>query len=375
MNKKPFFENLDTLRFLSFLVVFCFHVHLYDAVALLTNSSFILVPLRVVCAGGWGVTFFFVLSGFLITWLLLSEKEQMKRINIKAFYLRRVFRIWPLYYFVIATGFIVLPFVYKLTHTPLVFDYPLGWYLVFLSNFACLILPAGVDRSFPLVLDISWSVSIEEQFYLIWPLLFLIKGKWAKYVIPSLFIFISIVHAFVFQETGMIYLSTFSRIADLSIGGLAAALFYDRKEWLDKFSNLSRVWIILIYVCSFILISLSFKYTAPLTKYAINFAGAILFAGIICEQNFSKKSPLKFGRFKLLGYWGRRSYGLYMLHPICIFFASGILKIVLNKENPVASGWWFITASFILTLLVAWVSFQFYEKPFLRLKANFEKLK
>src|ERR1051325_4395420 len=94
---KPFFENLDTLRFLSFLTVFLFHVRLYDYVAQFTHNQIILAICRVACSGGWGVTFFFVLSGFLITWLLLTEIRKKGRISVGAFYMRRILRIWPLY--------------------------------------------------------------------------------------------------------------------------------------------------------------------------------------------------------------------------------------------------------------------------------------
>jgi peptidoglycan/LPS O-acetylase OafA/YrhL len=376
MNKKPFFENLDALRFFSFLVVFCFHVHLYDAVATLTQSPLILIPLRVLCSGGWGVTFFFVLSGFLITWLLLSEKEQMECINIKAFYLRRVLRIWPLYYLVIIVGFVVLPFLYKITQTPLLFDYPLGWYLPFLSNFSVLLSDDHINRSFPLVLHISWSVSIEEQFYLIWPLIFLFKNTKAKFILPASFLGISLIHAFIFKDNHQaLYLSTVSRIGDLSIGGLFAATLYERSDLLLRLTHLKRRWIGVIYFLAFMLVSLSFYYTNPLLIYFINLAGGVVFALIICEQNFSKNSFMKFGKLKWVSYWGKRTYGLYMLHPIGMFVTSFILKIIIGNATAVSSGWWFMLLSFVLSLFIAWFSFSFFEKPFLLLKNRFEKLK
>src|SRR5690606_19639921 len=117
--------------------------------------------------GVLGVNFFFVLSGFLITYLLLVEKDRFKNINIGNFYVRRVLRIWPLFYFCVLFGFVAFPILKEaLGEVP---DEParLPFYLAFLSNFD-VVYNASPDAS---VLGILWSVSIEEQFYLVWPLI------------------------------------------------------------------------------------------------------------------------------------------------------------------------------------------------------------
>src|ERR1700693_6351175 len=123
VGKKGYFENLDALRFFSFLFVFLFHTKFYEWVHSLTSSNFFLWPARLLSSGGWGVKFVFVLSGFLITWLLLKEKEKNNKIDIRNFYIRRVLRIWPLYYIVFFIGFFLFPLFYKLAGRPLFFDY------------------------------------------------------------------------------------------------------------------------------------------------------------------------------------------------------------------------------------------------------------
>ena len=93
-----YFANLDGLRFLSFLMVFLHHTVVYD---INIKGTFFERLLTTVGYGGSGVSIFFVLSGFLITYLLLQEKEANGKINISFFYIRRGLRIWPLYYLVI----------------------------------------------------------------------------------------------------------------------------------------------------------------------------------------------------------------------------------------------------------------------------------
>ncbi len=104
--KSIYFSGINGLRFLAALAVIITHVELLKEIYGYENNW--KHPL-IFNLGGLGVYFFFVLSGFLITYLLLAEKEKNGKINIKQFYIRRILRIWPLYYFVLLLGFFVLP--------------------------------------------------------------------------------------------------------------------------------------------------------------------------------------------------------------------------------------------------------------------------
>ena len=137
-------------------------------------------------ASGWaGVSFFFVLSGFLITYLILAEVEWSEKLNVPAFYMRRILRIWPLYYAVLLFGFWLYPAVksalgissYIETGNPLS-------YLLFLSNFDVLSLGEGRGA---MSINITWSVAIEEQFYIVWPLLFFfLPTRFYKFIFPTI---------------------------------------------------------------------------------------------------------------------------------------------------------------------------------------------
>ena len=106
--KKIYFPNLDGLRFFAFLAVFLAH-SFYSESEEITELAVYKVFRSVGHLGMFGVNFFFVLSGFLITYLLIIEKKEYKNVNIPAFYVRRVLRIWPLYYLVILIGFMAVP--------------------------------------------------------------------------------------------------------------------------------------------------------------------------------------------------------------------------------------------------------------------------
>lgn len=166
--EKFYFNNLDTLRFFAFLSVFCSHcvgVFGYK----FHNKYLELIHRHFFVNGDLGVGFFFVLSGFLITWLLLIEKEKNGNINVLHFYMRRVLRIWAVYFLVVLIGFSIgmqspVPYHSDISQ--------LKWYLTFLANYDLVF----NGQTNPLV-NILWSVAIEEQYYVIWPLFFLFFKK------------------------------------------------------------------------------------------------------------------------------------------------------------------------------------------------------
>lgn len=183
MPERVYYPELDGLRFLAFLAVYVFHGGVpqfsrwVNALAAgLTNlipSTHPWLPLdpgEAVRSNGWvGVQFFFILSGYLITTLLLREKARYGRISLRAYWVRRILRIWPLYYLTVALAFVVLPWFDGVT--PTTYDPGYGRhlpaFLAFAGNWSMALLgPVGNDA-----VSILWSVCVEEQFYLLCPLL------------------------------------------------------------------------------------------------------------------------------------------------------------------------------------------------------------
>ena len=187
IEKKIHFENLDALRFFAFLSVFISHVALFLGFES-NNSSFNFIKKSFLIHGDLGVNFFFVLSGFLITFLLLTEKDKFSKIFLSHFYLRRVLRIWPLYFLTLILGFFV---IYPLASSSLI-HFPflinegysfLPWYIFLGANIKIAFLGGG-----SVVLAVLWSISVEEQFYLIWPIILSLLSR--KNITKVLFIIV-----------------------------------------------------------------------------------------------------------------------------------------------------------------------------------------
>ena len=165
---KIYFPNLNGLRFIAaFMVIIHHFVQMLTIFGYAHSNNQIIISI-----GGLGVELFFVLSGFLITYLLLTEEKNTKQISIKDFYIRRVLRIWPLYYLIVILAFFVFPHM-KIFLIPLYseqmasnFGQSLLLFIIFLPNL--------VLQGFGIVVPYAsqaWSVGVEEQFYLIWPVL------------------------------------------------------------------------------------------------------------------------------------------------------------------------------------------------------------
>jgi len=365
MNKRIYFKNLDALRFLCFLSVFFYHSFHSEFEYIRASGIYQHITRDVFGNGILGVNFFFVLSGFLITYLLIEEKEETGRINIGSFWLRRVLRIWPLYFAAVLFGFVIFPQI-KLSFGEIPSESANIWYYVFFANNFDYISSGGPDSS---VLGVLWSVAIEEQFYLVWPLLLAlcpIRYYWVLFisVIAGSWTFramndVPILHAH----------HTFSCIADMAIGAFGAWLI-QCKGYREKVKLWSKPFIYSVYVL-FILIYF-FRDEVLYANYYVriferSFIG-LVFLAIILEQNYSQHSFIKFGKLKLLTQFGKISYGLYCLHFIGILAILQITKMlslntelwqVLFIETPLA---------LLITIGISKISHRYYEMPFLKLK-------
>ena len=169
---KFYFRNLDGIRFIGALMVIIHHIEQNKSVFGIRNAWTNSVIQSI---GPLGVNLFFTLSGFLITYLLIHEYNSNKAIDIKSFYIRRILRIWPLYFLLIILGFFLLPLVVPAEFN--VFNLPnygqrLLLFCTFLPNVSYI-----VNGTTPFVHQL-WSIGVEEQFYLVWPLLILLSpGK------------------------------------------------------------------------------------------------------------------------------------------------------------------------------------------------------
>jgi peptidoglycan/LPS O-acetylase OafA/YrhL len=373
---KIFFPNLDGLRFVSFFVVFLYH-SLLSILSYLKDASprVYSVVEFLFRHGNLGVNFFFVLSGFLITYLLIKEKEFTGRIHVPNFYVRRILRIWPLYYLCVIVGFIGFGLLKKMTGEPVMENANPWYYIFFGANFD--IMHTWPEKPDALLLSVLWSVAVEEQFYLTWPLILsIVPLKKFRYVFPAIMV-LSLVFRSFYSGAGdhdfaVRYFHTISVIGDMALGGLFAYLVSYENKFKSFITNMSRPAIIMIYVLT--LVFTLFKDNIFVPGVAVVFERLIiasLFGLIILEQNYAKNSFYKMGRLKTISSLGVFTYGLYCLHFMGLYFAIKVMNsLQLNGSlNSVAFS--MILLALLLSIGISLMSYHFYEKWFLRLKDKF----
>jgi peptidoglycan/LPS O-acetylase OafA/YrhL len=228
IKKEVYFPNLNGLRFLAALMVMLHHFELSEHIS---KDTF--YGRSVIAIGKLGVILFFTLSGFLLTYLLLKEKKETGTVKIRNFYVRRILRIWPLYYLVVFAS------LYFLNHINFLSNPALGVisdHNFFERQFFFILMLPNIAFAFGYNLpyaDQAWSIGVEEQFYVFWPLLFKKMKNTFKLLTGVIIIYILIKLGCLLIKTiwpgsftthlyYLVYLSSFDSMA---FGGLAAFFF------------------------------------------------------------------------------------------------------------------------------------------------------
>jgi peptidoglycan/LPS O-acetylase OafA/YrhL len=370
-NAKIFFPHLDGLRFLSFLIVFLSHSWVADTAAVADAAWYKSIKIGLFSDGDLGVIFFFVLSGFLITYLLLAEKQRMGKIHLGAFYIRRALRIWPLYYFSVFFGFVLFPlFKSALGQVPNETANPLLC-ATFLNNF---------DRMNHIpdssVLSVLWSVAIEEQFYLAWPLLFLlVPSRFYAFIFVGV-LGISTLFRAIYHPVLNVELHTLGVITDMAMGGLGAYLAFNYAQFRAFLEKMPRICLFIPYIAALFL----FLYKDALfyNSLLITLKRLIIsffFIWIILEQNYARHSWFKMGNFKIISQLGKYTYGLYCLHTIAILISLTVLRKLGLHQHSYQLWLLELPLSMFLSIVISYISYTYFESWFLRLKTRFSYLK
>jgi len=363
------FPNLDGLRFFCFLSVFLFHSFHTKYEHIKAEPLYQFIKFDLFGNGNLGVNFFFVLSGFLITYLLIVEKNSTG-INIKNFYLRRVLRIWPLFFFCVFFGFAIFPFIKNFFGEESTESANLIYYLLFINNFD--FIKNHPDAS---VLGVLWSVAIEEQFYFVWPLILTILPIRKHPAVFMLVIIQSIIFRWIHPTFKLHEYHTLSCIGDMAVGALGAWLVLYRNKFRIHIENLPKLSIGVIYLS----VSIIFFFRKELFQsndILVSFERtliAFMFLFVILEQNYAKSSFFKLSNLKWVSLLGKRTYGLYCY---CLHFIGILVATKITHMLNINTHLWQVlivdtTFSFLLTLLIAEISYRIYEMPFLRLKGKF----
>ena len=374
-NSKVYFKNLDSIRFIAASMVVAAHAISPSFQYLNIKHSIWERLLNTISNGGTGVSIFFVLSGFLITYLLIDEYELKGKISIKNFYIRRILRIWPLYFLVITFTFLIYPLLKSLMgiNNPLASNFI--FHLFFLSNFDVINIAKNFVGQDAMSQDITWSVSIEEQFYLFWPFIFVVVPKrlWVISILSIIACSISfrIIHR---DDDIILYFHTLSVLLDLGLGGLMACLI-KQKNWIRSFfEKSSTLHHCLYFGLSFCLLLWSdyifnFEYGPALGRIFISAS----FAFIIAAQAMTKKeSTLELRKLNLASKHGRYTYSMYLLHPIAITTIDVAGRLLDVKHAGFLSSFLMGSMAFAITMVLSKASFNYFELRFLKYKQNYD---
>jgi len=367
MRHIPYLKGLDVLRFFAAALVVLTHAHYH--------LSQLHIPWHdtgtIMHLGQPAVAFFFTLSGVLLTCLGIQEQRLHGRIDVKKFYYRRVLRIWPLYYAVVAFSllfiFVLLPVFYPSAENRFPMPVSLLCLLFLVPNHLAI---NGVT-SFGAVNGL-WSIGVEELFYLLFPFLLLLHKKGRSYVfifgaalIVHLIIYIPLLYSAVFSPPIKRFLCTYA-FQYMLVGCVFAAVWMECREnkkrlrWFNIFTGLSVLGAVMFLTRWN---TLHISVLTSLVK-SVLFSALILFAAQVDNRVF-KNNPLV--------YFGKISYGIYVFHP---FVSYGLRFLCAHQPRLVQLFRQMPSLYFILllacTIVVAHFSYRFYERRFLRLKERAE---
>ena len=367
--KRYYKPELDLLRFGAFL--FVFFTHRMDLARIDPAQYYWAHHISLV--GVFGVPLFFFLSAFLITELLTKEQEIFGRIDVKAFYIRRILRIWPLYF----TFFFGMVLLSNLSNqfgvipgkAQLMFSLFSGnWYITFFEWTAYPVNPL-------------WSISVEEQLYIILPLLVFYGGKKGLKIFSFITLVVSyltIVYYARHPTTGFSgeWTNSFVQFQFFAAGILLSIYL---KGWQPGWSSLTRSGIFAAGLASWLTASIVCKINADAPHLSIIPEAVsgwfLVLVGVVLFFLSLYGAPAKYLPAPLV-YLGRISYGLYIFHITMFFLAYSVFKDQLISFSAMiglkewSNNVGFLIA-FVATVLISILSYNFLEQPFLRLKTRF----
>jgi len=307
----------------------------------------------------FGVSIFFSLSGFLITYLLLKEARKSE-INIKHFYIRRMLRIWPLYYL----------YLILCLGTLLLFNFNIDFRSILLYSF----LLANIPTIFGGIISLLahyWSLGVEEQFYSFWPWII----KKSKSILKTTIIMLA---SLLFLKTALRIYDLFiynghmswpynfinvTRFQSMLIGAVGAILYFQNNTLFLKILDnkitqfISWFIILLVAINKFHIISL-------LDNEFISVVTVCLIIGQI-----NKSNRLINLSFPLFDFIGKISYGIYVIHPLVIFYLSKMITV--NNTTAILPYLIVYFSIFAATITLSFLSYEFFEKRFLMMKAKY----
>jgi peptidoglycan/LPS O-acetylase OafA/YrhL len=357
--------ELDVLRFFAFFAVFLYHFSRPTELYVQHGVPRIIAAIGngLMQGGVFGVDLFFVLSAYLITELLLREKNECGSLDVRGFYLRRILRIWPLYFFYI--GVALLP-IFNRAHA-------FTWHHV-----AAFLLLAGnwsiIAWGWPIpsIVGPLWTVSIEEQFYLAWPPIVRKLSRsgivWAAFGMLIISNVTRITMVALHGGMNSVWCNTLARLDPIVAGILVAAALGGR---LPKFNPLTRIAMVCCGIVPLALVASYWHIHEPQRLEWIPTLVGFPLVAIGCTLLMLGVLGISLRMPRALVYLGKISYGLYVYHALGNVLSGAIIRVHSSflelALRPIAA--------LAITILLAAASYAFLETPFLKLKQRFAHIR
>ncbi len=356
MTQKRFYlPELDGLRFFAFLLVFLHHHPLLSEIPYVSYLH----------TRGWiGVDLFFCLSAFLFTKLLIAEYQKTNTISFKKFYIRRLFRIWPVYF--VFTLFCILLFLNNSNITDTIFTRIIGLF-TFTDN-----IMTALDGYNPIpFVPHLWTIAYEEQFYILTPLIILLLIRLTpqkrKVVLLAVFVIFCLIRAYLIAKQvphPAVWVLPFTHFEAITLG---IVIGFGGMDFIIK--KLNTFFILLLCIVAFIALCIlpnitNISHTLFFNYLLIGIATSFSLLAVLKSTSLKKICASK-----ICVYLGKRSYGLYLYHLLGNWIGWQTATF-FNIENHTQL--FSFVCSFFFTVLISIISYQFLETPFLRWKKRFE---
>lgn len=362
--QRIYFKNLDILRFIAaymIVVLHCFalwesHYHQVPYKNLFSPETQVPIE-RIMKNLSFGVDIFFIISGFLLTYLLLAEKDKTGGVDVMKFYFRRAFRIWPLYFLLVLIGPLLTYFFNE--QSP---NY--GLQFIFAGNFDMI-----AQGSKSTATDHLWSICVEEHFYLFCPLMIAFTpSKKLPLVLSSIILFSILFRTYMLftsPEYGAHgYLNTFARVDVLAVGSFLGYLVYNNKIQFNH-PLWARLMVYFLFLFVFLgtdIIECGTFFSATVKKYFYVLCTAYWIGNFM----FHPKAIFVPKKTNIFHHFGKASYGIYMFNTVVIF-----LILHFFSKFSFQNFFWFLVLSHAGIFLVTILSYRFFELPFLALKEKY----
>lgn len=363
-----YLKGINSLRFFAALLVVIFHCN--DGLRQLRPDLFYNHP--ILMKGPFAVDLFFIISGFLLTYLALGEIKRSGVLNLRRFFYRRILRIFPLYYLGVFLGFFTMGIIYPLLIGVTYFDFAITeviwYYLGFLPNYV-IVHWQNIGPMYSL-----WSIGVEEQFYLFFPFLVLFMTSRQKEILISFLCFLGYYFFFLAVEYNFIELMAWVkqlivltlRFHFLFLGMFfGSVFFYNRDNKFFQFIEMMPVQLLIYLAFLYLLLFVSPNHPVH------HILGGCLFLFILI--NGAREVSLVNLEKQQLSYLGVISYGIYIFHP----YVSLIIRYCMEKLRFLNDLISFSPILFhiivaLISILVAGISYKYYESFFLKLKKRYK---